>query len=137
MLSIYRLVAERRDRNQSMKRQREFLNYSNFNRSISDSNREKDVLYRSPGLNCSNLRYRTVSETPQNIHMRNLYNSNRSIVTTTTSNDKKRFRTSDTSYSDQSVADVCTKIEKLQETVQKQFDELKRELHLIRVRLDS
>ena len=59
MTSIYKLVAERRDRNQSMKRKRNNRNINLFKDSIDE------VHYRQPALYRNNtFRQRTVSDQP-------------------------------------------------------------------------
>lgn len=59
MASIYKLVAERRDRNQSMKRKRKDRNINLFKESI------EEVQYRRPILQRNlTMRQRTVSDQP-------------------------------------------------------------------------
>lgn len=59
MASIYKLVAERRDRNQSMKRKRKDRNINLFKESI------EEVQYRRPILHRNlTMRQRTVSDQP-------------------------------------------------------------------------
>lgn len=57
MASVYKLVAERRDRNQSMRRKRNARNINLFKDSL------EEVEYRRPALNRNNtFRQRTVSD---------------------------------------------------------------------------
>lgn len=64
MASIYKLVAERRDRNQSMKRKRKDRNINLFKDSID----EVQVQYRQPPLYRNiTLRQRTVSDQPPDV----------------------------------------------------------------------
>lgn len=136
MLSIYTLVAERRDRNQSLKRRRHQLNYNDFKRSISEKSRDKDVTYRQPAGVYSNARYRTVSDTANNVHLKNMYNvSNRnSAAPTITETNNVRYRTD--SQAD-TLRELHSKMDKMQDMFNKQYEEMKRELHLLRLRLDS
>lgn len=61
MASIYKLVAERRDRNQSLRRKRNARNINFFKDSM-----EEAVEYRRPALyRHHTLRQRTVSDQPQ------------------------------------------------------------------------
>lgn len=63
MLSIYKLVAERRDRNQSIRRKNHYRNLSYFEGSRRFNNHENEVETRKHSTNY--LRYRTVSDNPQ------------------------------------------------------------------------
>lgn len=60
MASIYKLVAERRDRNQSIKRKRNNRNINLFKDSIEEIQYRRPALYRT-----ATMRYRTVSDQPQ------------------------------------------------------------------------
>lgn len=60
MASIYKLVAERRDRNQSMRRKRKDRNINLFKDSIEEVEYRRPTLYRN-----LTQRYRTVSDQPQ------------------------------------------------------------------------
>lgn len=63
MLSIYKLVAERRDRNQSIRRKNHYRNLSFFEGSRRFNPQEHEVETRKHSTNY--LRYRTVSDNPQ------------------------------------------------------------------------
>jgi hypothetical protein len=60
MASIYKLVAERRDRNQSIKRKRNNRNINLFKESIDEVQYRRPTLYRN-----ATLRSRTISDQPQ------------------------------------------------------------------------
>lgn len=123
------MVAERKDRNQNIRHERKLANYDNFKKSMNESNREKDVQFRNQrGSNFSNLRSRAVSDTQNNIHLRNMYNINR----TSLANNRVD------SFTDRNTAkDLINRMEKMQELFNSQYEEMKRELHLIRLRLES
>lgn len=59
MASVYKLVAERRDRNQSIKRKRNNRNINLFKESIEEVQYRRPQLYRN-----ATLRSRTVSDQP-------------------------------------------------------------------------
>lgn len=59
MASIYKLVAERRDRNQSMKRKRKDRNINLFKESIEEIQYRRPILHRN-----LTMRQRTVSDQP-------------------------------------------------------------------------
>lgn len=123
------MVAERKDRNQNIRHERKLANYDNFKKSMNESNRDKDVQFRNQrGSNFSNLRSRAVSDTQNNIHLRNMYNINR----TSLANNRVD------SFTDRNTAkDLINRMEKMQELFNSQYEEMKRELHLIRLRLES
>lgn len=123
------MVAERKDRNQNIRHERKLANYDNFKKSMNESNRDKDVQFRNQrGSNFSNLRSRAVSDTQNNIHLRNMYNINR----TSLANNRVD------SFTDRNTArDLINRMEKMQELINSQYEEMKRELHLIRLRLES
>lgn len=129
ILSVYTMVAERKDRNQNIRHERKLANYDNFKKSMNESNRDKDVQFRNQrGSNFSNLRSRAVSDTQNNIHLRNMYNINR----TSLANNRVD------SFTDRNTArDLINRMEKMQELINSQYEEMKRELHLIRLRLES
>lgn len=129
ILSVYTMVAERKDRNQNLRHERKMANYDNFKRTMNETNREKDIQLRNQrGSNYSNLRNRAVSDTQNNIHLRNIYNINRSSLANSRAD----------SFSERnSTKDLLLKIEKMQEMFNSQYEEMKRELHLIRLRLES
>lgn len=68
MTSIYKLVAERRDRNQSFRRKRNRKNLHIFKDSIDDKI-EEEVVYRNNILR--SLRNRTISDQPNNQDLMN------------------------------------------------------------------
>lgn len=134
------MVAERKDRNQNLRYERKLANYDNFKKSMMESSyKEKDsgsltpggVQLRNPrGCNYSNIRNRTVSDTQNNIHLRNLYNINRTSLTPS----QNRVD----SFTDRNTArDLINRMEKMHELMNSQYEEMKRELHLIRLRLES
>lgn len=134
ILSVYTMVAERKDRNQNARHERKMANYDNFKKTMHD----KDVQLRNSGCRSnqrgssnysSNLRSRAVSDTQNNIHLRNLYNINRTSLANNQRVD---------SFTDRNTAkDLINRMEKMQELVNAQYEEMKRELHLIRLRLES
>lgn len=70
MTSIYKLVAERRDRNQSFRRKRNRKNLHIFKDSIDDKiEEEEEVVYRNNILR--SLRNRTISDQPNNQDLMN------------------------------------------------------------------
>lgn len=131
ILSVYTMVAERKDRNQTMRHERKLANYDNFKKTMLESNREKEVQLRNHhqrGPSYSNLRNRTVSDTQNNIHLRNIYNINRSSLASSRVD----------SFTDRNTTrDLINRMEKMQEMFNSQYEEMKRELHLIRMRLES
>lgn len=64
MLSIYKLVAERRDRNQSIRRKNHYRNLSFFEGSRRFNNNQENVV-ETRKHSTNYLRYRTVSDNPQ------------------------------------------------------------------------
>lgn len=63
--SIYKLVAERRDRNQSMRRRRKRNNFNLFNEyqdNLKDTRTYSDIELRSPSSTVRGMRHYTVSE---------------------------------------------------------------------------
>lgn len=125
------MVAERKDRNQNLRHERKMANYDNFKKTMNES---KDIQFRNStstqrGSNYSNLRNRAVSDTQNNIHLRNLYNINRTSLANNNRVD---------SFTDRNTAkDLINRMEKMQEVFNEQYEEMKRELHLIRLRLES
>lgn len=127
------MVAERKDRNQNMRHERKLANYDNFKKAMNETNREKEAtatvqMRNQRGSNTSNLRSRAVSDTQNNIHLRNMYNINRSSLASGGGD----------SFTDRNMAkDLINRMEKMQELFNAQHEEMKRELHLIRLRLES
>ena len=120
MTSIYKLVAERRDRNQSMRRKRNTRNINLFKESI------EDVEYRRPGLNRNqSYRQRTVSDQP----------TGRELPIPPTLNLGNRRPTNDLLLANikNQVKDVETKVDSLT----KKLDEMSNNIFLLKMELNK
>lgn len=123
MLSIYKLVAERRDRNQSMKRR----NYTMFKESIIDKGNYVQ-LRKNTSQTSTNPRPKTISENPK-IFYRNARSTPPPIAL--------KISDLEGDCGKSNPGSVLEKLNKLEEEILKRFDEINREIVFIKMRMET
>lgn len=118
MLSIYKLVAERRDRNQSIRRKNHYRNLSYFEGSRCFNNHENEVETRKHSTNY--LRYRAVSDNPQ-IKIK----------------DKSPNLQSNSADNDLLLKEILQKLENSQIVLTKKLDEISNDIKFLKVKMKS
>lgn len=120
MLSIYKLVAERRDRNQSIRRKNHYRNLSFFegSRRFNNNHVENEVETRKHSTNY--LRYRTVSDNPQ-IKIK----------------DKSPNLRSNSTDNDLLLKEILQKLENSQIVLTKKLDEISNDIKFLKVKMKS
>ena len=123
MMSIYKLVAERRDRNQSLKRKRNNRNLNLFKDSVDES---RDIQYRSTML--KNLRYRTVSEQPP-----------LSEISSTARQRNSQSQKRDLILADLSkqLVEINHKFDSVQQNMTNRLEDLSKQLNIIKLHLNK
>lgn len=117
MLSIYKLVAERRDRNQSIRRKNHYRNMSFFEGSRRLNNLENEVETRKHSTNY--LRYRTVSDNPQ------------------VKINKPQNLRSNSADNDLLLKEILQKLENSQIVLTKKLDEISNDIKFLKVKMKS
>lgn len=122
-MSIYKLVAERRDRNQSLKRKRNNRNLNLFKDSVDES---RDIQYRSTML--KNLRYRTVSEQPP-----------LSEISSTARQRNSQSQKRDLILADLSkqLVEINHKFDSVQQNMTNRLEDLSKQLNIIKLHLNK
>ncbi|XP_059610570.1 transient receptor potential channel pyrexia [Phlebotomus argentipes] len=128
MLSVYKLVAERRDRNQSMKRKRNSQNYNLFKDSINDKTNTVQLRKHTSQLN-SNPRPKTVAE-----NSRIFYRNARSTPPPIT---LPQITDLDGDSNKSNVSGIVERLEKMEEEMSKRFDEINRDIVFIKMRMET
>ncbi|GAB0088274.1 Transient receptor potential channel pyrexia [Sergentomyia squamirostris] len=128
-LSIYKLVAERRDRNQSIKRKRNIQrmqNYSLFKESMNDKLNCVQLRKHHPASTLSNPRPKTISDNSR-IFQRNARSTPPPLTLHLNETDVER----------NSLKSIFEKLEKLEEEILKRFDEINRDILIIKMRIEK
>lgn len=115
MLSIYKLVAERRDRNQSIRRKNHYKNIFEGSRRL--NNLENEVEIRKHSTNY--LRYRTVSDNPQ------------------VKINKPQNLRSNSADNDILLKEILQKLENSQIVLTKKLDEISNDIKFLKVKMKS
>lgn len=119
MLSIYKLVAERRDRNQSIRRKNHYRNLSFFEDSRRFNPQEHEVETRKHSTNY--LRYRTVSDNPQVVKIQ----------------DKSANIRSNSAENDLILKDILQRLENNQIILTKKLEEISNDIKFLKVKMRS
>lgn len=135
IISIYKLVAERRDRNQSMKRKKREQNFNYFSRSIDHHN----------GNNVDAVKIRNNSTYVTGIrHSDNLFglNVNQRLATPPITATIQNFSEFNRNFEQLNIklVDICCKLNKLneiQDAYSKKLEDISKELGVIKLRFDN
>lgn len=124
IVSIYKLVAERRDRNQSIRRKKKNSNYSFFKRTISHQDSDPVQLRK---FSSSNLRLRTLSENPNGFH---------SLHSRMSRDDRISEEPSRMSNANE-LMEMLQKMEKNQEAFMKKLQDINSEVLMLKMKINN